>query len=252
MSETSSGTTCTDCNFSDLYREEEDYWWSKARRRLVSRFLWKYHIPLNPRIIDVGCGGGGLLGSLKGHGNIFGLEHSAFGAAFAAGKNGGRIVRGDAENLPLKDGCFDVLTSLDVIEHLDDVNALRDFYRVLSSGGIIILTVPALNSLWSPRDLLLGHKRRYTVKKMRQLLEKTGFKVMKCSYTNSFYFPGLLIYGLLKRLFKQKAPPRTAITSLPSCISILFDWILKVEENILMYTNLPIGTSIICIARKRN
>lgn len=252
MSETSLETTFTACNFSELYREEEDYWWSAARRRLVSRFLWKYSLSQNPKIIDVGCGGGGLLGSLKGHGSILGLEHSALGAASAAEKTGGRIVRGDAENLPFKDGCFDVLTSLDVIEHLDDVNALRDFYRVLSSGGIIILTVPALNSLWSPRDLLLGHKRRYTVKKMRQLLEKTGFKVMKCSYTNSFYFPGLLIYGLLKRLFKQKATPRTAIMSLPSWISILFDWILKAEENILMYANLPIGTSILCVARKSN
>lgn len=252
MSEISLETT-SEGDFSDLYKEEESYWWSAARRRLVSRFLLKYLISQNPRIIDVGCGGGGFLVSLKGQGKIFGLEHSALGAASAAEKTGGRIVRGDAVGLPFRGNSFDVLTSMDVIEHIDnDGKALSDFYRVLSPEGIIILTVPALNSLWSPRDILLGHKRRYTVNNLRRLLEETGFTVMKCSYTNIFYFPGLLLYALLKRGLKQEAPPRTAILSLPSWISILFDRLLKVEENILMFTNLPIGTSILCVARKRN
>lgn len=251
MSETSLKTTSTGCNFSDLYREEEGYWWSIARRRLITLFLRTYSTSRSPRIIDVGCGGGGFLRSLKGFGKLFGLEYSASGSIYASEKSDARIVRGSAVALPFRDNSFDALISLDVIEHLDgEEEALKDFSRVLDKDGIIILTVPAFNLLWSPRDVMLEHKRRYTVKRLRALLEKAGFKVIRCSYTNAFYFPGLLAYSLIKRLFKGDTKPKTAILSLPSWLSTVFSGLLKLEEYILTYTNIPIGTSIICVARK--
>lgn len=253
MSGISSETTYTGYDFSDLYEKEDSYWWSAARRGLVGRFLSKYSSAKNQRIIDVGCGGGGLLKSLQGCGKLVGLEYSDYGARCAAGKSGAKVVRGSAELLPFKDSSFDVLTSLDVIEHLDDdAKALEGFHRILCTEGVLILTVPAFNLLWSQRDVMLGHKRRYKLKELRSLLEKTGFKEIRCSYTNVFYFPALLIYGLIKRFSKRENRPSSGVISIPSCISSISGWILKVEETILMRTDLPIGTSILCIAKKRN
>lgn len=200
----------------------------------------------------MGCGGGGFLSSLKGHGALFGLEQSALGAAYATAKIGAKIVRGDAGALPFKGGNFDVLTSLDVVEHLDDDGkALRGFYRVLTAKGIMILTMPALSFLWSSRDVLLGHKKRYTVKELKLLLEKNGFKVIRCSYMNSFYFPALLFYSLFTRVVGRKARPKTLFSAIPGWLAAVFSWILRLEEDILMNTNLPIGTSIFCVAEKR-
>ena len=201
-------------------------------------------------ILDVGCGGGGLLRSLEDYDKLFGLESSFLGATITAKRTKAQVVRGTAQDLPFREASFDVLTSLDVIEHLDDNKALKEFYRILANKGIIILTVPAFNFLWSPRDVLLGHKRRYTINKLRALLDQVGFKTIKCSYANSFYFPALLAYALFKKFFGSTVKPKTTLMSFPYWLARLFSWILKLEENILIFTNIPIGTSIVCIAKK--
>lgn len=252
MLETYSETSYAGGSFSDLYTEEADYWWSKARRNLVNRFMAKFASPPDSMmVLDVGCGGGELLSSLEGYGKLFGLEPSVPGATQSQTRTRAKVIRGKAEELPFKEGIFDILTSLDVIEHLDDDSrALKNFHRVLNNQGIVILTVPAFKFLWSPRDILLEHKRRYTGAGLKLLLEKCGFKIIRCSYINSFYFPGLLLYSLSKKLSRCTSKPRTDILLLPRWIDKLFSFILKVEENILLHTNIPIGTSILCIAKK--
>ena len=201
-------------------------------------------------VLDVGCGGGELLNSLKGYGRLFGLEPSSAGATRSQAR--AKVVRGRAQQLPFREGLFNILTCLDVIEHLDDdAKALENFHQILNEKGVMILTVPAFKFLWSPRDILLGHKRRYTATGLKQLLEKCGFKIIRCSYINSFYFPGLLLYSLCKKLSGSSSKPRTDILLVPKWIEGLFSFILKVEENILLHTDIPIGTSILCLVKKR-
>lgn len=252
MSETFSETSYAGSSFSDLYREEANYWWSRARRNLIKRFISEFALPKDSMmVLDVGCGGGELLSSLKGYGKLFGLEPSVLGVTQSQAKTTARVVKGKAEKLPFKEGLFDILTSLDVIEHLnDDSQALRNFYRVISNQGMVILTVPAFKFLWSPRDILLEHKRRYTVAGLKLLLEKTGFEIIRCSYINSFYFPGLLLYSLSKKLSRCNRRPKTDILLVPRWIDRLFSFILRVEENILLHIDIPIGTSILCMAKK--
>lgn len=251
MSKTSVETTSTTYDLSDFYEEENRYWWSVSKRSLIKRFFRRYSTFSNPRIIDVGCGGGGLLNSLKDYGRLFALEPSPLGAAKTLAKTNAKTIRGDAEHVPLKNESFDVLTCLDVIEHLqDDKRACEELNRVLSKGGILFLTVPALNIFWSSRDELLGHRMRYTTKGIRNLLKAAGFRVIRCTYTNSFYSPGLLALALYEKMFGRKIKPKTAILSIPHGLAKLFSWILKVEENILMHIDLPIGTSILCVAKK--
>lgn len=255
MSETSSETTSMENSFLELYREEDRYWWSISRRSLVSQFLKKYiQFPQSVRLLDVGCGGGGFLASLGGYFSLFGLEYSFNGAVTTSLRTNAKVVRGAAENLPFKDGSFGVITSLDVLEHLEDESkALRSFHRVLDKRGLLLLTVPAFNILWSPRDLILNHKRRYTLVSLRRVLEKAGFEVVRCTYTDSFYFPGLLLYGLICRFFKQTAVSKNTIfvLSLPAWLGTLFEWFLRIERKLLKYINIPLGVSIICVARKK-
>lgn len=252
MLETYSETSYTGSNFSDLYREEKNYWWSRARRNLINRFIRKLALLSDSTmVLDVGCGGGALLSSLQGCRKLFGLEPSIQGAIQSAAKTRARIVRGNAEDLPFKKGHFDILTSLDTIEHVDDDSkALRNFHHVLNDKGIVVLTVPAFKFLWSPRDVLLGHKRRYTAAGLKLLLKKVGFKIIKCSYINSFYFPGLFLYSLSKRIVRPYSKPKTDILLLPGWIAALFSFILKVEESILLHMNIPLGTAVLCIAKK--
>jgi len=58
---------------------------------------------------------------------------------------------------------FDAITMFDVIEHIeDDAFALKKCRKALISDGIIFITVPAFELLWSRIDTESGHKRRYS------------------------------------------------------------------------------------------
>ena len=104
-------------------------------------------IPMNSKILDVGCGDAEMLE------HIYRVKIPAYavGIDFREGlinHDAINILRGDAENLPFKDQSFDCVTTTAVIEHLPDpVNALTEFKRVLRRDGILIITTP--NPLYS-------------------------------------------------------------------------------------------------------
>jgi SAM-dependent methyltransferase len=85
----------------------------------------------------------------------------------------------------------DSVVCLNVLEHVeDDALALRHMHQVLPDGGIVVLLVPAFESLYGPIDRLLGHFRRYSKSSMRQLAGRSGFKVNSLRFMNSSGFFG--------------------------------------------------------------
>ncbi|MDR3719250.1 MAG: class I SAM-dependent methyltransferase [Bryobacteraceae bacterium] len=85
----------------------------------------------------------------------------------------------------------DSVVCLNVLEHVeDDALALRHMYQVLPDGGVVVLLVPAFESLYGPIDRLLGHYRRYSKSSMRQLAGRSGFKVKTLRFMNSVGFFG--------------------------------------------------------------
>lgn len=100
-----------------------------------------------------------------------------------------RVRKGSCAALPLANSSVDVLTALDVIEHVqDDRAALREFLRVLRPGGIAVVTVPALMALWSDWDVTLRHFRRYSRRSLVEIIPPQ-FEILQTNYINVAVLP---------------------------------------------------------------
>jgi len=161
-----------------LARLEQRHWWYAERRAVLRRILRDRRS--GGWAADIGAAAGGNTRVLESLGwSPLAFEYSETGAALARSR-GLRISRADAHHLPLPDGSMDVVTALDVLEHLeDDHRAARELRRVLRPDGVLVVAVPADPDLWSAHDDAVGHLRRYTEAELRELMAGAGFAVQQ-------------------------------------------------------------------------
>lgn len=93
---------------------------------------------------------------------------------------------------------FDYVYSLNVLEHIkDDIQALKELYRVTKPGGKVLLYLPAMQILFSSMDEKVGHHRRYSRASLQEVAIAAGFTLEACRYADSLGFPATLLYKLL-------------------------------------------------------
>lgn len=232
-----------------FYALEDQHWWFQGRKALVLSLLHRFAPCAKPRILDVGCGTGGMLSSYMECGCAIGIDPAPEAAHFCR-RRGLDIVLSAGGQLPLASDCFDVVSALDVIEHVDeDLAILREMRRVCRPGGLLLVTVPAFQFLWSSHDDLNHHKRRYVRTGLAALLNAAGFAPLKLSYYNSFLLPAAVLRKYVLRARRNGAASH--LESLPNPINSLFRRILVLEQPVLSRGELPVGASLICAARKR-
>jgi SAM-dependent methyltransferase len=161
---------------STLVAVEDRHWWYRERRELLAAEV----SGLVPgTALDIGAAGGGNTRVLRDLGwDALALEYTPEGARYAAARGLG-VVRADATHLPMADASLDLVTALDVLEHIeDDAKAAAEIARVLRPGGHLVVTVPVDPRLWSAHDEAVGHVRRYTREGILALLEGAGLEVV--------------------------------------------------------------------------
>jgi SAM-dependent methyltransferase len=238
--------------YEQMYRLEDRHWYFAGKRDLVVSLLGKYLTKKNPLILDAGCGTGRTLAELALCYDSVGMEYFAGALSFAARREGNQLVQGVLEWSPFKDAAFDVVTLLDVLEHCeDDRLALAEITRTVTSGGLLLVTVPAYMWLWSGHDEALHHRRRYTRKGLRLLLEQCGYVVNKISYFNVFVFPLVAVARLAGKM-RKKVSRGADTDGMPSPLLNSFLYRLQcMERAIIGITSFPFGVSLACVARKR-
>jgi len=231
---------------------EQTYWWHRGRRKILDRFFRKYIGHMHGlRILDVGCGVGGSYVTLEKFGSVTGVDISSQAVKICHKKGIENVVVGSAEALPFPNDSFDVIVSLDVLEHLgDDGEGIREFYRVLKPGGMVFITVPAHQFLWSEHDEALGHYRRYTRPQIQGIFIENGFTIEKVSYMITFTFPLIYGYRLLSRLSRKADTQKTSYVLLPKVLNDFLTFSLWIEAQLLPFVSMPFGVSILCWARK--
>lgn len=179
--------------YTNLERVERDHWYYSGKRELVTRWLDRVGALGRERLLlDCGAGTGAFAASLKGLCRVRVLDDHAESLALLRGRfDAAEIIEGTITRIPLGPETCDVVTALDVLEHVpDDRGAVRELYRVLKPGGVALVTVPALRSLWSEWDVVLHHQRRYHAAELRSLFGQ-GWQVLHWNYTNVAALPAV-------------------------------------------------------------
>ncbi len=234
--------------YKDLYTLEDVHWWHRAKRQLVNYLLKENLANKKQKILDVGCGTGKNLETFSKFGEVIGIDNSIDAINFCK-KRGFKAIKGDIEKMPFKSNFFDAVTALDVLEHVDDVKALKEIKRVLNQDGILIITVPAFSWLWSKWDEVLFHKRRYSAKSLKKVLTQNGFKVSKISYFFSFLvLPALIIRTIKQKLYPNHYPSDFKISN--KLVNSVLEVVSGIEQRIVINYKVPIGTSLVTIAKK--
>lgn len=228
---------------------EVEHWWFVGRRRIVMDLLKRYAGLSNQsgRVLDIGCGTGGLLSDLKPYGEVWALEPDA-GALSTARKANPTVhfTHGAApEDLP--DETFSLIVMLDVLEHIaaDEV-ALKSVVQRLASAGTLMLTVPAYAWLWSYHDEMSHHQRRYTVAELDAKLRQAGLTVSYISYYNTWLFGPVALRKTLDRVGKWHQSHLAGRP--PVLINKALTWLMASERHVLVRGSLPFGVSIVAIA----
>lgn len=237
-----------------MYEVEESHWWYVGRRRIIESFveeaIAKLALPQgSPRMLDVGCGTGGNLEMLNQYGKVEGVDVSAEALAFCRARGLEKVKQGAAEQLPYEDNLFDLVTALDVVEHLDDdLAGLREMRRVLRPGGYVLLFVPAFMFLWGVQDDVSHHRRRYRLPQLRRVVQAAGFKVERMSYANITFFAPILLGRQLMRLTGVRPASENNINV--SALNAVLGRVLGAENFWLRRANLPFGVSALCLAQR--
>ncbi|MFB4305792.1 class I SAM-dependent methyltransferase [Actinomadura sp. GTD37] len=181
-----------------IARIENDNWWYRERRAVLSAELMRFSVPGSA--VDIGAASGASCRVLAEHGwRATGIDLSPDAVALARA-HGIEAYEGDARFLPLPPSEYDLALALDVLEHVeDDARAAAEIARVLRPGGIALLAVPCDMALWSAHDVALGRVRRYTRRALVELVEGAGL-VLEAVWSR-----GVLLRPLLRRLRHRTA-----------------------------------------------
>ncbi len=238
--------------YSIMYEVEGKHWWFVGRRRIIAGFVEKVCRDIGkvqPRILDVGCGTGANLQMLGRFGAAEGVDVSTDALDFCRARGLAEVKQGAAESLPFTDASFDLVTGLDVVEHLDDdVAGLREIRRVLRPDGRAVLFVPAFMFLWGVQDDISHHRRRYTLTELKQKLREAGLTVECASYANITFFVPILIGRVMMRVTGLRPASENNITV--GALNGLLGKVLGAESWWLRRMSFPFGVSIICVARR--
>jgi SAM-dependent methyltransferase len=237
--------------FNRLDQLEGQHWWFAARRKILKNVISQFAPKKSDlRLMEAGCGTGGNLQMLSSFGKLEAFELDDEARVIAKSKLSMDIKSGMLpDQVPYKDGSFDVVVAFDVIEHVEkDVESLAKLGQQLAPGGRLVMTVPAMPWLWSKHDETHHHYRRYTSASLKEALLKAGLKPVRISYFNTLLFP--LIAGL-RLARKAFGITESADDAMPSpAVNGILKSIFGFESNWVGKVTMPVGVSLLAVAQR--
>ncbi len=240
------------------------HWWFVARRKVVASLLESTFKDRSGDldILDIGTGSGGMIPVLAKYGNVVATEPEAHALSVTKNKfekdsDAIEFVNAGWEQLDLGGRKFDLVTAFDVLEHCEnDVSAIDRWKSFLKDGGRLFITVPAFSCLWGTNDRVCHHYRRYTKASLSDGLRQSALTIERISYINALMFFPVWVSRNIKEKLEvlvsgEKQPTDCWDFAMPpSPVNTLLERTFSWEANWLPNGDLPIGTSVICVARK--
>lgn len=238
------------------HRAEQSHFWFRGFRWFVQPEIRKALAHCrSPVIVDCGCGTGANVAWLAGFGRTYGFDLTWNGLALGRRMGRHHIAQASIAAIPFPDGCADLATSFDVFQCLPEAierAAIREMWRIVKPGGQIVLNVAALDVLRGGHAALSQEVRRYTPARLQRTVESAGFVLERLTFANASLFPLMLPVRIAQRWANDGKPPAGEfdIRVPPPPVNALLTGLVWVEAAALRGVNMPIGSSLLCRARK--
>ena len=209
--------------------------------------------------LDLGCGAGHCAPALSKLDGVIGIDASKRALGIAKKRTRKyHLILGDAQKLPFKDACFDVVVAKDVLEHVrNDVKAIREINRVSKLGAQLIVYVPynldALNlsmeyllkkCLGYSIDKCVEHLRRYDVFNIPKKLQQ-GFLISQKTYFAHFFSSIVVVFCIIRyQSFNRVKPIGRFVSVVSKVVGLLSFLEYKIMKRI------P-GAGLFIVAKKR-
>jgi ubiquinone/menaquinone biosynthesis C-methylase UbiE len=209
-----------------------------------------------PVIVDCGCGTGANVAWLGEFGSVYGFDLTWNGLALGRAMGRRNLARASIAAIPFPDACADLATSFDVFQCLPEPverDAIRELWRILKPGGHALLNVAALDVLRGNHATLSEEVRRYTPNRLRGLLTAAGFQIERLTFVNASLFPLMLPVRVAQRWRSGGTalpPGEFDIRVPPAPVNTLLTGVVWLESKALTLVDMPVGSSLLCHARK--
>ncbi len=225
-------------------KNQKKHWWFQARKKIIDQIILNNIFKKKNNILDFGSGSGVNLDILKKYGSVDVHEKNKFARSILK-KN--KNVKTIFSNLKLKKNYYDIILLADVIEHIEKPKILmKNLKKFLKKDGQLLITVPAYQFLFSKKDEVLGHYRRYDINSLKKELK--GFEIVNISYFNTFLSLPIIILTIINKIFKRDYISKVETTPNYILNKILYI-IFKSEKFFLRYFNFPFGISIYILVK---
>ncbi len=231
-----------------LHEAESRHWYYCAKRDFVKQWILRYTKPDGKRrLLDVGSGTGLFAKEMSHHFDVCAMDASAHSLAYLERVlPADRIFEGTLDQTRWEDETFDVITALDVLEHIEDDHAAsKAMYRLLRPGGLLVLTVPASMALWSDFDERLHHFRRYNRLGLAALFSLPHWEIQTLRYTNWPVYPAVYLARRIPSIRRVRPENRIPPHWVNRLLYRQFFW------SAVTRFRAPFGVSLLLVARRR-
>jgi SAM-dependent methyltransferase len=239
------------------YRAEHDHFWFRGLARFTQPLIASAVAGIAaPDILDCGCGTGANMRRLAPYGRVTGFDLQPAALDFARSYDQRRLAQASIAAIPFTTAAFDLVTAFDVLACLDpdeEHAAVAEMHRVLKPGAALILNTAALPVLRGQHAMLWREVRRHTRSTLRALLHGAGFRIVRLTYTNFSLLPLMLPVRLSQRLLGLSTPEEASADLVVPArpINAALSALVALESRALRITNMPLGSSLLALALKR-
>ena len=227
---------------------DQRHWWYRARREVLAALIRRKALPpAGGRLLELGCGTGHNLAMLSQFGELDALELDATARAVAEKRLGRPVIDSPLPELRgVPERHYDLVAALDVIEHIDDDRAsLASIATRLKPGGKLLMTVPAHQWMWSAHDVVSHHKRRYSKRSLKTLIEGSPLRLEAMGYLNSILLPAAIVERFASKI---RGKPDADLWLPPRPLNSTLEALFASERHLIGRVPLPPGLSLFAVA----
>jgi SAM-dependent methyltransferase len=237
--------------YERLLSAGETHWWFQATRALLPQLAAAHLPPATASTVYLdAAGGSGATGRWLAElapTVLDDFERSVLDHARTA-TPGYLPAVADLNHLPHPDRCFDAVLCVTALCHRmnrDPQMVVDELARVTKQGGLVVLMEPGGRRLRRGHDETTQTGRRFSRSDLKALVTGADLELVRTTGAYSFLIPPAAILGVIERGRSKSDVGRNQ-----SGLGGVLPALARAERALLRRTNLPVGLSVIAIARK--